>query len=640
LKFLKKYYWFIAAIFVFIIYQFTLAPSVVEIDSGELATVQALLGIAHPTGYPLFTIIGYLFSLIPFPFSKIYQLNLLASIWCSLGIGIFVYNCKFILENFADSIKVKNQQTNKEKTKKDKSNSANKKLNSNQSTIIVASIFAGLLLAFSITFWDQSTSVEVYSLQIFLINLIILFLLKAYKSTNELKDWLIFSAVLALGFTNHMTTILIIPGTAYLFFEKNKFKKTSFLKVLEMLVVFLIVIIIFYSYLYFRANQNPILDWGNPSNLARLYRHISGKQYQVWMFSSFNAADKQFLYFLNALPKEFNISLFIILIGFFITFKYNHKIFFFLIISFFTTVLYAINYNIKDIDSYFLLAYISAAYFSSFGILEIIKFLEFKKSNTAIPIILIAVFISVEFYFNFDAVNRSGDFIFKDYTKDVLSSVAPNSVILTYQWDYLTSESYYFRYVENYRRDVAVIDKELLRRSWYYKQLERNYPSSISGIHNLINSFKTALIPFEDGGSFDSNLLEKLYREIMTNLVSTNIEKRNFYIAPELFENEMQKGEFTLPKGYTLVPDLFLFKVEEGDSYVPAGDPNFTLRLPKEENLYSRFIEKNVATMLARRALYEIGFDKIDRAKVYLEKIKTDFPNFELPAGLEKVLQN
>ncbi|MCE7857795.1 MAG: DUF2723 domain-containing protein [Ignavibacteria bacterium CHB3] len=80
---IKKYYVVLTSIFVFIIYLFTLAPSVVQIDSGELAAVQATLGIAHPTGYPLFTMIGYLFSLIPLPFSiifwfserKIYQKN-------------------------------------------------------------------------------------------------------------------------------------------------------------------------------------------------------------------------------------------------------------------------------------------------------------------------------------------------------------------------------------------------------------------------------------------------------------------------------------------------------------------------------------------------------------------------------------
>ena len=95
----KNYLYVLTGFFVFIIYLITIAPSVVQIDSGELAAVQATLGIAHPTGYPLFTIIGYIFSLIPLPFTKIYQLNLLAAVFCSAGIGVFVYTAKLLLDN-------------------------------------------------------------------------------------------------------------------------------------------------------------------------------------------------------------------------------------------------------------------------------------------------------------------------------------------------------------------------------------------------------------------------------------------------------------------------------------------------------------------------------------------------------------
>jgi hypothetical protein len=60
--------------------------------------VQATLGIAHPTGYPLFSILGYLFSLIPFPFGSILKLNILAALWCAAAAGVFVYTAKFILD--------------------------------------------------------------------------------------------------------------------------------------------------------------------------------------------------------------------------------------------------------------------------------------------------------------------------------------------------------------------------------------------------------------------------------------------------------------------------------------------------------------------------------------------------------------
>ena len=72
---IKKYYISLTSFCIFIIYILTLAPGVVEIDAGELATVQATLGIAHPTGYPLFNMLGFLLLKIPFPVSIIYKAN-------------------------------------------------------------------------------------------------------------------------------------------------------------------------------------------------------------------------------------------------------------------------------------------------------------------------------------------------------------------------------------------------------------------------------------------------------------------------------------------------------------------------------------------------------------------------------------
>jgi hypothetical protein len=650
LKFLKKYYAVITGLLVFIVYITTLAPSVVEIDSGELAAVQCTLGIAHPTGYPLFTILGYLFHLLPLPFSKIYQLNLLTSIWCSLGVGLFVYTSKLVLDNinsfipqkFIERTKTENK---KKKGKQDQPNHNLSKFEIPEIKRYLAAVLGGLILAFSKTFWFQSTSVEVYSLQIFLFTLIILFLIKAYLYKNDfakikfINPWLVFAVILALGFSNHMTTLFVLPGVAYLYFDRNKFNKKSIYQIGLMLCVFIPVLILVYSYLPIRASQNPVLDWGNPNNLTRLLRHVEGDQYHVWLFSSTSAAEKQFSYFVLNLPNEFIVSLFICFIGLIAAFIKARKFFYFILITFLFTVLYAINYDIKDIDSYFILAYISLAFFAVFGIVQLLSLLKLKEHPYAISLSLITIFIAVQIYFNYDNVNQSDVYTFEDYTKSVLNYCSKNSVVFSYEWDYFVSPSYYFQYAEHYRSDVTVVDKELLRRSWYYHQLNEDHPKLLKNMKPDVNSFLQALIPFESGGNFNSNLLETYYRKIMTDLVATNIDKRNYYISPELFENEMQKGQFVLPKGYTLVPDLLMFKVVKGNQYVPAPDPNFVIRFPKKKNFYINFIESQAGSMLARRALYELQYDKIDRAKIYVKKIKKDFPDYALPEGLAEVLQ-
>ncbi|MGB5530311.1 MAG: DUF2723 domain-containing protein [Ignavibacteriaceae bacterium] len=640
----KKYFYLLTALFAFIIYMFTLAPSVVQIDSGELAAVQATLGIAHPTGYPLFTMLGYLFSLLPLPFTKIFQLNILAAIYCSAAIGVFTFTINYCLDNLSSfKSKVSSQKEAAKKEKKkgkqqiDKAEN-NEELSENKK--LLTAVFGGLILAFSRTFWFQSTSVEVYSLHLLLITLIVLFLLKAYVSSFEkdsLINWLMFSFFLALGFTNHMTTLLILPGTAYLYFSRYKFNSASFRKLLIMILFFIPVLILVYSYLPIRATQNPLLNWGNTVDWERIYRHITGRQYQVWLFTSFDSAGKQFNHFFNILPLEFYASLVLALIGLFVSIAKARKIFLFIFITFVFTVLYSINYDIYDIDSYFLLAFVMLAFFAAFGVL---KLLEMKSLPKNIAIIIIAIVIVVQLFFNFIKANQSGVYTFEDYTKSVLNTLPENSIVFSYQWDYFISASYYYQFVEDYRRDVTIIDKELLRRSWYFNQINNHDPEVLNGVRNEIDQFLVALQPFERDEKFDANRLETLYKAIMSNLIKTNVHERDYFIAPELVEQEMKRGEFKLPEGYFLVPHIFFYKVVKGNEYVPAPDPEFSIRIAANKNVYIENIENIIGRMLSNRAFYEVKFGRTDRAKLYLKKILNDLPGFQLHPALQDLLRN
>jgi len=213
------------------------------------------------------------------------------------------------------------------------------------------------------------------------------------------------------------------------------------------------------------------------------------------------------------------------------------------------------------------------------------------------------------------------------------------SIVLSYQWDFFISASYYFQNVENFRKDVIVIDKELLRRSWYYNQLKRNHPDIFSGLESAVRMFLDALKPFERSENYNDKLLESLYRQIMTKIVSTNIDKYSIYLAPEMVDNEMQKGEFNLPPNYYLVPDIFLFRVVRTKEYIPANDPGFQIQVPERRDYYVNFIEEKTGSMLARRAIYEMQNNKSDRAKVYINKIKSDLPEYKLSPELIKAIE-
>jgi hypothetical protein len=633
---LKKFYAEFTGLFVFIIYLFTIAPSVIQIDSGELAAVQSTLGIAHPTGYPLFTILGYLFLQIPLPFTEIFRSNLLAAIWSACGIIFFAKSVHIILNNLPEK-----EQPKKNKRKKGKKD-AQMPEELNSDVKILVSVTSALMLAFSKTFWLQSTSVEVYSLHVFLVILVIYVLLKAYffveaKAIN--KFWYFLAVVLALGFSNHLTTLLILPGIAFLYFSKEKFNKEMFLILIKMLAIFFALLVLIYMYLPLRASQEPILNWGNPIDFERFMRHFTGKQYQVWIFSSMDSAKKQLTYFFSNLPSEFAyVMLLLIAVGIISSYKRFKKIFTFVLISFSAAVIYSINYDIVDIDSYFLLAYISLSFFIAFGIIELVEFSKKKNWDRYLTTGILAILVAVMIAANYNKVNQSGVHTFEDYTKALINSTEENSIIFSYQWDYFLSASYYYQFVEEFRRDVVVIDKELLRRSWYYDQLDSAYPGLLDNQKGDIDLFLKALQPFERSEKFNAQVIEKYFRNIMTGLVSNNIENRNFYIGPEIVENEMRTKQFSLPPGYTIVPHHFLYKVVKGNDYSPAPDPDFTIRLSENKNNYINFIERVSATVLANRAAYELRYNYPAKAKKYVQKIVNDFPSFNLPRELHSLL--
>ncbi len=461
MKNLQKYYYLLTGLIAFVFYILTIAPSVIEIDTGELAAVQCTLGIAHPTGYPIYTMLGYLFSLLPLPFSKIFQMNLLAALYCAAAAVIFSFTAKFILDNL-NSFQFR--KVKKEKSKKKKQSDKSKVVSVESTFVlsenikIIAAVFSGLFLALSKTFWFQSTSVEVYSLHLLLITIVIFVLIKAFLFSDLAKSiskyWIVFAVTLALGFSNHMTTLLIIPGVAYLYFAKNGFNTKSIKQIIFMLLIFFPILILIYSYLPIRASQNPSMNWGNPTDWEHIIRHISGQQYQVWLFSSTEAAAKQFNYFIGNLPKEFSLTLIIVVVGLIVSFIKAIKFFIFNIIVFLSTVLYSINYDINDIDSYFLLAYISLAFFAVFGIVQIINFAAKNKMKIIIPISILILFLGLQFYSNYDQVNQRNNFIYEDYTKTLINSLPKNSIVFSYQWDYFISAAYYFQLVENFRKDV------------------------------------------------------------------------------------------------------------------------------------------------------------------------------------------
>jgi hypothetical protein len=554
----------------FLVYLSTMSRSIPYIDGGELTTVLWTLGIAHPTGYPLFTLLGHLFVQIPFSSEVAVRANLFAAV-CTAAAGAifyFVFVKALLVLRVFDSANSSNNSSRERKKRKLQRVDEPEEIPVEVLKIRLAAVLASLSLIFSQTFWEQSTSIEVYPLQLVLFALILVMWLRFHESPAPSRSF--FSGlVLGLGFTNHMTTILTVPALIFLFVSSYRQKKFD-LKLIYRIIAGGALAGLLYLYLPIRSSQNPILDWGNPDNFQRLAWLVSGKQFRVWMFSSFDVFQKQLGVFFSSIYSEFRITILVVVLGAAISlFSVKllgsmRKYFWFCLLLLLGDILYAANYNIHDISSYFLLAYISLGLFAAAGFRWTIEMLHRHSKNVVALAAILLIFPIFTAFANFGSVNESNDYSVEKYTKDILSSVPHNSLVLSYQWDDFVSASLYYQNVDEIRKDVIVIDKELLRRSWYAAQIHKRFSSLFPKDDPIYKSYQANLRLFENNLPYDPNSIELSYsnfiREIITGAI---LDGREAFVGPEIEDQYL--------RGFNKVPFGLVFELRPDTTYVPCN---------------------------------------------------------------------
>jgi len=588
------------------VYLSTMSRSIAYIDAGELTTVLWTLGIAHPTGYPLFTLLGAAFVRLPFYNEVAVRANAFAVVCTALSTGVFLMVFVLLLKYGPDLVRLEKH-----------GNKNTKPINFK--SIYYAGFFATLTLGLSRTYWEQSTSVEVYSLQLLLFASILLSWIKFVSSPS--KGTAVSSgAILGLGFTNHMTTILIIPSLLYLIYPLIRQKKIN----TGLMTAFsggFILSLLLYIYLPLRSAQHPLLNWGDPESLKRFIWHVTGKQFRVWMFSSQEVFWRQLNLFFKGLSDEFGLSLVVIIIGIGSSFFLYRRLFMLSGILVVSDLIYAANYDIHDIQSYFLLGYIGLSIYALYGYYFILNKIE-KSSRSvryASSAILLTIPISM-LILNYKSVDESTDKSVEAYTKDILQSLPEGSVIISYQWDDFVSASWYYQIVDRVRPDILVIDKELLRRSWYANDIFQRNRWLFNNNTGAYQNYLSQLYLFENDLQYDPLEIEDSYAGFIRQIILGSMQMgRDVFVGPEIERN--------YTKGFTLVPYGLVFMLKADTSYVPAPKYSFDgyHYATKEENDYARQIVTTYAKMFVARAAYEYTHGDKTTALSFINKaIKVD----------------
>ena len=498
------------------VYWRTLSPTVNFIDSGELIAVCCLLGIAHPTGYPLYTLLGRLFTLGSG--QPAVAMNFMSAFFGSVAsmlVGLLVF---FSLGTRG----------------------------SEESVIVpppvryIVSLATGLLFAFSRTMWQASTETEVYSLAILFFALLLLISMPLLSSGSgsqsdsgyRLPRTLpLFGYVWGLSLGNHMSAVLLLPVAGYLLYLERVWQRDARKRLLLTAGAFLLGLMV-YLYIPIRSMQEPILNWGHPGDLDSFVRHISAWQYRVWMFSGgMNALFGKMADYAGLLAHQFNpfLMVFVVPGGIFL-FRRNRPLLTALIILFLSDLVYSLNYDIPDIAPYFLPSFLVVVVLIAAGACQVIRWVSSGQSRIAVPLAFVSLALPLSSVrSNYDVCDRSRDYMAREFAVNFLSAVSGNAVVLTRTWD-LYAPVMYMQYVEKKRRDIVMIDYELSRRSWYVRSVIRKHPELFRPAVDRANLFLKLVDDFEEGRPFDRDRLDDAFHAMLNAFLLANYPQRPAYV--------------------------------------------------------------------------------------------------------------
>ncbi|MDD1778595.1 MAG: DUF2723 domain-containing protein, partial [Candidatus Helarchaeota archaeon] len=265
----------------FLIYVFTLAPTIYNLDSAELTTAAATLGITRATGYPLYTLMGHLWSKIPIG-DVGYRLNLFSAVFGALTIFI------------ADRVFVK------------------------WKISWMASFGALGLLASAPYFWGLSLIAEVYTLHTALVAGILYCLVK-WDEEPVLLNLVGVAALTGLSLTNHVSSVLLIPGIFWFLISSHPKKVFNPRMMLPALLAGVVALSL-YIYLPIRSSMQPVFNYAGvydefgvfqpiPLNVWKgFWWLVTGQGFRNLMFAyPMQEVYSQVLLFCNELIRSFSL---------------------------------------------------------------------------------------------------------------------------------------------------------------------------------------------------------------------------------------------------------------------------------------------------------------------------------------------
>ena len=450
----------------FVFYAATAAPSVATLfdDSLEFQVVLPTLGIAHPSGYPLYTLLGKLFTLlIPFR-DAAGRANLLSALCAGAALGVLY----LLAQKFAGNR--------------------------------AAAATATTLFALSPAWWSQATIAEVYALHGLLVVLFLYLLLRweearsqgsgvrgqrsgirgqgsgvSFQLQASSNRWLAAAAlVFGLGMTHHRMIALMLPAALVFIFWTDpaliRQPRRWFVPLLCAVVPLLL-----YLYLPIRGRSVTSLDGTFVPTLTGTLDWFTARGYSIFLtgnpFGVERSASTVIALFLDQLGV---LTIAAAIMGLVTAWKFSRRRYVFLLLATASQVAFASAYKVQDVEVFFLPAFMLTAVWAAWGLAPLFDGLALRGMNAARrlrpspwlrSLIVFGWVVSLAVVMLFEPVrnavqafpeqNRRMSWGIYDYGADMIASVAPGGQMIGLLGE--TTLVRYFHDVLGQRPDVEVV---------------------------------------------------------------------------------------------------------------------------------------------------------------------------------------
>lgn len=416
-------------------YLITLPPTITFEDSGQIITAAAKLGVSHPSGYPLESLVGHLFTLLPFG-RVAWRVNLAsAGAAAACCLVLFFLLRRLFLEVKRDA----------------------------QLAATASAAAAAAALGLGRTFWSQAVVTEAYAVNALAVAAVLYAALGFVRTREARWGYLTaFAGGLALG-AHTSSAIISVPVAVYLAW---RFRRLPDLRGFSTALAFALLGFMVYLYLPVRAVQGPAINWGDPRTLARAYTHITRRIYGGPDFVRLQFLPHHLLELGKFVWREFAPPAALAIAGgIFVGLKRRAKPWGFFALLLLVTgplatvalVLLLQGHQLPTIEVWYIPFFILSALFLGFVLFELTTRRNrwFRRAGYAALGLAVALPLAFNFYWN----DYRHYYFSEDYGANFLRTIAYGGLNIMFERGSLgTFETAYLKKVEWYRPDHVFVD--------------------------------------------------------------------------------------------------------------------------------------------------------------------------------------